>query len=126
MGKDILLVDDDREMLLLAELVFRRQGFRVHCASGGAEALVKLRERPFALMMTDLNMPGMNGLELSRRAREVVPCITIAMCTGNASPEILGEASAAGIDSVFAKPLDFAKVLAMVRQVTSPFPLPSS
>ena len=66
----VLIVDDDQRILELATFFLTREGVEVHCAADGEEALSKIRERTFAMMITDLNMPGMDGLELARKARE--------------------------------------------------------
>ena len=63
--EDILVVDDDRQILELVKRILEREGIVAHCVASGEEALEKMRERTFSLMITDLNMPGLDGLELS-------------------------------------------------------------
>ena len=111
----VLIVDDDQRILELATFFLTREGVEVHCAADGEEALSKIRERTFAMMITDLNMPGMDGLELARKAREIAPDMPIAMSTGHKSPKICRLAKEAGIVEVFAKPLNFEKIVAICR-----------
>ncbi len=111
----ILVVDDDRNILCLVRDCFRRAGMSVHCAENGEEALRKMQESSIVLMLTDLNMPGMNGLELARRARKLAPDLRIIMCTGSLSPEISELASRAGIAKVLGKPFIFPDILALAR-----------
>src|SRR6266480_3263217 len=111
----VLVVDDDQFILELMSSFFESEGIKVHCASNGEEALRKLRERTFLLMVTDLNMPGMNGFELAGKVREIAPRIPIFMSTGDISPEITRLASEAGIVRIFAKPADFEEIVALVR-----------
>lgn len=110
----VLLVDDDQLLLDLASSFFKSEGIEVYCASTGEDALRKIRERPFSLMVTDFNMPGMDGLELAGKVREVAPRMPIFMSTGYPSPEICRLAREAGIARVFAKPFDFRVIVAMV------------
>jgi two-component system cell cycle response regulator CpdR len=111
----ILFVDDDSDLLRLATAVFECRGMAIHCAASGEEALRKIGERSFCLMVTDLNMPGLDGFELARKAREIAPDMAIVMGTGDTSPEIPRLAAEAGIARVFSKPFHLAKVLAMVK-----------
>ena len=67
------------------------------------------------MMITDFNMPGMNGLDLSRKAREIAPAMPIAMSTGDKSPKICRLAKEAGIVEVFAKPFNFEEIVAIIR-----------
>lgn len=60
----ILIVDDDRHLLETIKEVLLAEGYRVHTAPDGARALQKLRSTAFDMVVTDLNMPGMNGREL--------------------------------------------------------------
>lgn len=112
----VLVVDDDQTILNLATYFFERKGIKVHCAADGEEALRKIQERTFTMMVTDLNLPGMDGLELARKVREIAPRMPIVMSTGNKSPEICRLAKEAGIVEVFAKPFRFAELMGMVRE----------
>lgn len=112
----VLIVDDEKFLLELASSFFKSEGMEVHCASSGEEALRKLGERAFILMVTDFNMPEMDGLELAAKAREMAPRMPILLVTGDYSPEISSLAREAGIAKVFAKPFDFEELLALVRR----------
>ncbi len=112
----ILVVDDDKGVLCLLRECFRQAGISVQCVENGEEALLKIQESGIVLMLTDLNMPGMNGLELARRARELAPDLRIIMCTGSLSPEISELANSAGIAKVLGKPFIFPEILALARR----------
>lgn len=114
---DILVVDDDRDNLGLIKHILELEGVEVHCASSGEEALPKITERTFSLMITDLNMPGMNGLELSRKALEISPQMPIIMISGDISPEITRLAMEIGISKILAKPFHPNRMLATIRGV---------
>jgi len=112
----ILIVDDDRDYLELVRGFFEHEGMKVHCATSGEEALRKMEKRSFTLMITDLNMPGIDGFELARTARTIAPQMLIVMSTGDISPEIPHLAMEAGIATVLAKPFRPEEVLTMVRE----------
>lgn len=114
---NILAVDDDRDNLVLIKHILEIEGVEVHCAASGEEALPKITERAFSLMITDLNMPGMNGFELSRKALAIAPQMPIIMSTGDFSPEITRLAMEIGISKILAKPFSPNKMLKMVRDL---------
>jgi len=110
----ILVVDDDREYLRLVESIVAPTGIDVHYATSGEEAVGVLKEGSFATMVTDLNMSGMDGFELSKVAKELSPALVIVMVTGDTSPMVLHAASEAGISEVLAKPISLGRFLAIV------------
>jgi DNA-binding response OmpR family regulator len=110
-GIDVLVVDDDPEILKLAKTFLEREGMEVHCATNGVDAIRLVREKKVTLMITDLHMPGMQGIELAGRIREMDPDMPIIMITGDVSSEIHCRAMGAGILQVFAKPVRFYEIL---------------
>ncbi len=115
--KDILVVDDDLKMLELVKRILEREGLVAHCVTSGEEALEKMRERTFSLMITDFNMPGLNGLELSRKGLEIAPQMPIIMDTGGISPKITRQAMEIGISKVLTKPFRPDELLETMRDV---------
>lgn len=101
---NLLVVDDDRMYLNMVKDLFEYAGLKVLCADSGKEALTIIKEKPIGLILTDFNMPGMNGLELAGRVLEMVPYARIRMITSDPSPEITTMAMRAGISRVTAKP----------------------
>ena len=77
-----LVVDDEDRLRQILTRVMRGDGFRCIEASCGEQAIEHLRRHPVALMLSDLRMPGMDGMELLRRAREQNPDMAIVMITG--------------------------------------------
>ena len=69
----MLVVDDDAASRAMLGLTLRRAGFRVQTASGGDEALERLKAGPFDWLVTDVQMSPMDGLQLARRAKELRP-----------------------------------------------------
>jgi len=116
-GLGVLVVDDDPRILKLAKSFLEREGMEVHCASNGDEALRLAGEKNVALMITDLHMPGMQGIELAGRIREMDPELPVFMITGDASNEIHVLALGAGVIKIFAKPVHFCELLESARGV---------
>jgi len=115
--EDILVVDDDRLILEAVKRILECEGVVVHCAESGEEALEKIKERTFSLMITDLNMPGLDGLELSRIGLGIAPQMPIIMDTGRISPKITRLAKEIGISRVLIKPFLPNVLLETIRDV---------
>ena len=115
--EDILVVDDDSIMLQVIKHILGREGIVAHCVESGEEALEKIKERTFSLMITEFNMPGLNGLELSRKGLEIAPQMSIIMGTGGISPKIARLAKEIGISKVLTKPFRLNELLHAIRDV---------
>lgn len=113
----ILLVDDDQEILTMVKGFLEEEGMTVQCANSGEEALGILRENDFRLMITDIKMPGLDGLALSERATIMAPHMPIIMMSGEVTPEIKRLADDAGIATVLSKPFKLQELGAVVKDV---------
>src|SRR5438270_184931 len=85
MKPHILIVDDETRMCQILAMVFEKQGFRTTTFSDPAKAVAKLGETSFDLMITDLSMPGMDGLELLRRAKAIQRDLPVVLITAHAT-----------------------------------------
>lgn len=116
---NILFVDDESGFLDSIETIFGLEGIKVYCARSGEEALDAIKERSFNVIITDLSMEGINGIDLARRVREAHPCLPIILLTGNnVSKELAVLATNAGVSTIFVKPVDPNAVLGAVRSFT--------
>ncbi len=107
----ILLVDDDAAVRAVTPTILEDLGYRVRDASGGAEALALLAAgEPVDLLLLDLAMPGMNGAEVARRAREIRPALPALFITGYADPAVLTGGVAQ--DRLISKPFRIAELAA--------------
>lgn len=113
----ILVVDDDQDVLDMADCFFKKKGMEVHCAESGEKALEIFREKSFAVIITDFNMPGMNGVELAEKVQELGPPTAIIMATGKPSQELSDIAMQAGIKLVLPKPIHLEKLLIVVNDI---------
>ena len=102
----ILVVDDDPSMASSLTEILDIKGFEVRAANSGAEALQILRDHPVDVMLTDVRMPGMNGVELYRATRKTHPNLRTFLMTAYAADDIIQKGMAEGIKTVFSKPVD--------------------
>jgi signal transduction histidine kinase/ActR/RegA family two-component response regulator len=86
----ILLVDDDQDVRTVAAAMVEELGYRVEAAESGEQALAMLGRQGFDLLITDVAMPGMNGVELARRARAIAPEMPVLFASGYADVETFG------------------------------------
>lgn len=117
----ILLVDDSASMRQSLELYFLGQGFEVLQAGEGHEALEQLREHPCDLVLTDMNMPGMSGIELARRIRDhddpAVAALPVVGLSGFSDAERQGAAREAGMDCLLDKGGDLGGMVETIREL---------
>lgn len=110
----ILVVDDDPEIVSLVKRGLAYEGFTVDSAGDGTEALIKAREREPDLIVLDIMMPGLDGIEVSKRLRQGsdVP-ILLLTAKGAVTDKVAGLES--GADDYLVKPFAFDELLARVR-----------
>lgn len=114
--KSILLVDDDAEYLRQFRNFLAGEGLKVQCAANGEEALSLMQDSSIHLMITDLNMPGMDGIKLARKALEMMPHLPIILSTGSILENIPQVAEDAGVSMILYKPFDPQRMLDMVNE----------
>jgi two-component system response regulator HydG len=113
----ILVVDDDRAGLESVRLVLEREGFRVLGAESGREALELLRAERVHLVLTDLMMPGMDGVDLMKAVRQVAPGTDVILMTAYGTIEKAVEAIQLGASDFLTKPLKRFMILRAVNKV---------
>jgi DNA-binding response OmpR family regulator len=115
--KKILLVDDSRTMLLIEEMILKKGPYDIVMAQDGSEGLTRATaERPDLILM-DLVMPGMNGLEAVRelRRRDTTRNIPVIMVTTRGETENIEAGFQSGCNDYLTKPIDSGALLAKVR-----------
>lgn len=114
---DILLVDDDQDYLHQFRRFLEGEGLSVHSVLNGEEAVACLEQQTYRVLITDLNMPGMDGFTLSRKAAISAPEMPVIMITGSILPEIPQLAEEAGIAKVLAKTVNPEELLMTIVEV---------
>lgn len=116
MAPRILIVDDDTDMMTTCAEVLTRHGYACLTASAGPAAIAMMdAERP-DLVVTDLHMPGVDGLAVARHARGRVPPIPVVLMTAWPSANGAGGGRLAGATARLAKPFANAELVATVRR----------
>jgi len=114
--KKILIVDDEPSILHLTADVLAKEGYAVKGAGSGHDALEMVEREKFDLLLTDVVMPDMDGLELLRRAREVDPSIAAVVMTGYGTVDITIESLKAGVQSFLIKPFSVQELRATTKE----------
>ena len=114
----ILIVDDDPGQRSLLDSFLRGQGFEIVLADSGERALELLPAGKFSMMISDVRMPGLTGLETLQRARKNFPALPVLLVTAYADIRDAVEAMRDGALNYLAKPIDLDELLATVRQAT--------
>jgi two-component system, OmpR family, response regulator len=115
----VLLVEDDDDNRELMGEVLEAAGFEVSSAASGAEGLAALRRSGVDVVVTDVGMPGMGGLELARAAKEIAPTVPVIVVTGWAEREDIARARGREVDAVLVKPVDPDALTATVGEVAA-------
>src|SRR5579859_8022088 len=114
----VLIVDDDPGQRSLLDSFLRSQGFETVLATSGEQALEKLNVVPVSMMISDVRMPGMTGLETLRRARQKHPVLPVLLVTAYADIREAVGAMRDGALNYLAKPIDLDELLSTVQQAT--------
>ncbi|MEM9193544.1 MAG: response regulator [Myxococcota bacterium] len=119
--KEVLIVDDSSSMRGLVSSTLSQGGFKVTAAENGQEALTKAQSQKYSLVVTDVNMPVMDGLTLVAELRKLAPYkfIPILVLTTEVDPAKKSRAKQAGATGWLVKPFDPRKFLATVAKVLS-------
>ncbi|MCP3951830.1 MAG: response regulator [Desulfobacterales bacterium] len=111
MEKKILVVDDEQQIRDMYSEAFSKAGYTVQTAESAEEALEILEKKRFWVMFLDLNLPGMNGVELCRQIRKAYDMTIAYAVTGYASLFELSDCRAAGFEDYFTKPASLVDLL---------------
>ena len=103
---NLLIVDDELGMRQFLTHLLQREGHTVRLAENGAEALAQLREQAPDLIISDIRMPDMNGVDLLRAAKEMLPDVEVIMMTAFANVDTAREAFLLGAYDFVQKPFD--------------------
>ncbi|MDZ7582703.1 MAG: response regulator [Deltaproteobacteria bacterium] len=113
----ILVVDDELIVRDSLKEWLEEEGFAVDMAESGPEALKRLAEGSYHLMLTDIKMPGMDGVEVLQKAKEVFPDLCVVMMTAYATVETAVAAMKTGALDYLVKPFDPDKLIPMVLRI---------
>lgn len=116
---NILIIDDSETALQTLEAVLISEGHTVTCCEDGVKGLVKGVAKSFDLVISDLNMPKMNGIEMTRRLREQRPGLPIFLLTTEGRQEMAAQAKEAGATGWITKPFKIDQLKAAITSATA-------
>ncbi|MBB4076949.1 two-component system cell cycle response regulator CpdR [Bartonella fuyuanensis] len=115
--KRILLAEDDNDMRRFLVKALERAGYEVADFDNGISAYERLQEEPFSLLLTDIVMPEMDGIELARRATEIDPDLRIMFITGFAAVALNSNNNALPDAKVLSKPFHLRELVNEVEKI---------
>jgi len=113
----VLIVDDEKAMVLALKGLLGKEGYQVETAGSGEEALHKIETGNFHLVITDLSMQGVSGMQVLERARAIDPDLAVIMITAYGSEKIAVQAIKLGAADYVPKPFDNDEMRVVVRKV---------
>ncbi|MGB6555377.1 MAG: sigma-54 dependent transcriptional regulator [Candidatus Binataceae bacterium] len=113
----LLVVDDERGIVIALKGLFTKEGYEVETAESGEGALERVKAGLFHVIITDLSMKGMSGLDLLKKVRELDPQCAVLMITAYGNQRIAVEAMKAGAEDYLPKPFDNDELRLKVRKV---------
>ena len=114
----ILLVEDDESMRVFLANALRRAGHQVRDCGDGVVALEAVKTEPFHLLLADIVMPGMDGIELARQAHELHPALKVLFITGFAAVALNAQRSGRTVEAkVLSKPFHLRDLVAQVDRI---------
>lgn len=115
--RSILIIDDNEPLRIFLRRVLEEAGYLVSEASNGQDGLRQFRQSPTALVITDLFMPGKDGLEVTMALRHESPTVKIIVLTGaSGEPDFLDIATRLGAHRTMKKPVTIVELLQAVEQ----------
>lgn len=114
----VLILDDEPAHVLFLEYFLTSQGYTVSCASDGNSGLARIMEEAPAVVLLDILLPGVDGLQVLSRIRARSPDTVVIMTTGVESKTVAQEALKRGVCAYLQKPLDLDQLLLLPREAT--------
>ncbi|MFH1349452.1 MAG: response regulator [Pseudomonadota bacterium] len=118
MAERILVIDDEVDMLMLLRMIIEdNTDFEVETTNSPSEGIKLIKEKDFDLVITDLKMPGMDGIELFDEFKDIKPGIPVIIITAYGSPETANTALKMGVSDFITKPFRKTDILFTMNRV---------
>ncbi len=111
----ILIVDDNDNLCTAMSFVLSRKGYSVATANDGMEAIELVRESPFDLILLDIKLPVMDGIETYKRIKQIRPEVVAIMMTAYTVEELVQDALNEGAFAIIYKPLDIEQAISLIE-----------
>ena len=108
---NILIVDDNESMREVVTILLSRRGHRCESATNGIEAMQKVKQSNFDAVITDLQMPEMDGIDLAKEPRQHFPDLPVMIMTGQPDDSLVESTISAGAREVLRKPFEISELM---------------
>lgn len=115
----VMVVDDDAGFVETLADILRTKGYHVASAYSGEEAVAMVRANGFDVILMDVRMPGLSGVEALRAIKAVAPQMHVIMMTAFSNKQAMEDAEGLGALAVLPKPLDMGRVLILLERATA-------
>ena len=112
----VLIVDDDPSLRWTMSLILERKGYVAETAADGAEAVARIRENPFDMVLMDIRMPVMNGVQALKQIKTIRPKTIVTMMTAYAVEDLIQDAMEEGAFAILNKPVEIEEVIALIER----------
>ena len=119
----ILVVDDNQDLLNTFAMILKRRGFSVQTAGDGFSAVNKFKEQDFDVTLMDIVMPEMNGVDASRKMKEINPEAPIILMTAYSDEELLQTARNQGVQQIIHKPIRIDELIKIITEAADDQPI---
>jgi two-component system, response regulator, stage 0 sporulation protein F len=116
MSDKILIVDDQYGIRILLNEVFQKEGYKTFQAANGVQAIDIVQKHSPDLVLLDMKIPGMDGIEILKRLKKIDPEIRVIIMTAYGELDMIQEAKDLGAITHFAKPFDIDEIREAVRK----------
>ncbi len=107
----VLVVDDEKDFVEMLSLRLEESGQKVSAAHDGAECLDKMKKERFDVVILDIRMPGMDGIEVLKQIKKIYPLVEVIMLTGHGTAETAVAGMKLGAFDYLLKPADFEDLM---------------
>jgi DNA-binding NtrC family response regulator len=112
----ILVVDDEERVRILFKRILLKEGYEVDCAASGSEAIDKLAKDSFDIVVTDLKMDGIDGLDLIKKGKTMNQALPFILISGYGTAQTAVSAAKEGADVYLMKPIDITDLKLAVKK----------
>ncbi len=114
---NVLVVDDDQCIREVLTILLSRRGHRCESAANGIDAMQKVKQSNFDVVITDLQMPGMDGIALTKELRQHFPELPVMIMTGRPDGSLVESAIGAGAGEVLRKPFEISDLMRRLHKM---------
>jgi CheY-like chemotaxis protein len=114
--KNILVIDDDETLLDVLAQLLTRSGYDVICAENGDKGMNLFLKGQFEIVLTDYDMPGMDGITLAHQIKDISPDTMVILMTGHDKSSIIEQIEASRVDLALFKPFDLLEIMQIFQK----------